>query len=107
MPTQPTTVHGEWGAESWPCRKDLSKRHAQVLALECAGHDHDEIGSLLSITKSTVDKEASAAHQRVVPAHYVATRDRAMAWGWLHNVCCLAPEWLTAGLPLMGRLKSG
>jgi hypothetical protein len=72
-----------------------------VLALECTGYDHGEIGKMLGIAKGTVDKEASTAHKNVVPPKYVATRDQATAWGWLYNTCCLASAWLAAGLPLM------
>jgi hypothetical protein len=80
---------------------NIPRRQAQVLVQECLGNHHAEIASKFGISLSTVQKEAAQAHARVVPAYFDPTHARAVAWGWLHNSCCLATQWAQAGLPFV------
>jgi hypothetical protein len=107
MISQPISEPDEWEVGAWPCCDELTRREAQVLAMECAGYDHAEIAARLGIARSTVDKEASSARARILPPDAPNTRHRAVAWGWLHNECCLATAWTKTGLPLMRELKTG
>lgn len=72
---------------------NLTRRQAQVLALQALGLSESQVASRLGIELRTVQHHAHEAHGLVVPDGAEPTRANAQLWSYLHVGCCLAREW--------------